>query len=161
VTRLHLAAIYCCLAGGALAAACGGSGALPAPASDSQYDDPDEPGGGPGNPGSAPDASGDAQGKFCVADRDCPATHACVFAISAGCSATGACMLYSPTKDCSDSFVCGCNGQNVTLCAPAGYATGPAKTGTPCAIVMDASIPDTSVADTSVADTSTPDAATD
>jgi hypothetical protein len=140
VTRARLLAI-CGLAAAALAAACGSSGALKSPKSDSQYDDGDDPG-TPGSSGGAPDASGDAQGRFCIGDRDCPASHHCVFPISGGCTAAGACMLYTTATGCDQSFACGCSGKNVTLCAPAGFASAPASASGPCS--GDASLPDTS-----------------
>jgi hypothetical protein len=55
-----------------LALACTGSGTLPGPTSDKNFDDPDDPG-NTGTNGTRPDAAGDAANRACGADRDCPA----------------------------------------------------------------------------------------
>jgi len=95
------------------------------PAGDQNYDDPDDPG-STGDNNSAPDASGDAAGRFCVAARDCPSTMVCAYSIATGCSADGGiCLPFdggSDPQNCNAPLACGCDGTNVMLCAPAGYS---------------------------------------
>lgn len=142
-----LRVLYTCAAGASLVWACGGDGALSAPKSDSQFDDGEDPGSGPPGGGTRPDASGDAQGRVCAADRDCPASHKCSFAVSGGCSATGACMIYSPDAACASTVACGCSQKDVPLCAPAGFAPEPIAHAGSCNPAPDAGTADTSVPD--------------
>jgi len=150
------------VAGAALVWACGGDGAVPAPKSDSQFDDGEDPGGGPPNVGTRPDASGDAQGRTCVADRDCPASHRCSYAIATGCLAagTGVCMIYTPPADCMTTVACSCDPtpKDVPLCTPPGFAPVPVSHVGSCK--PDASVPDTSVPD-DASDGATSDATSD
>ncbi len=119
------------LSSSALLWACSSDVAYKAPKSDGQFDD-GEGSGGPGSQGTRPDASGDAQGRACVANRDCPASHRCVFAVGGGCSAQGACMLYAPTPGCDAIVACGCNNKDVGLCAPSGYSPAPISRSGSC-----------------------------
>jgi|GEM_PF-5145618 len=137
--------------------ACGGSGAAPAPKSDTQFDDGEDPGSGPPNRGNRPDASGDAQGRTCTADRDCPASHKCSYAIGAGCASIGmgVCRTYTAPANCTTSVACSCDPapRDVPLCTPPGFAPVPVSRVGSCK--QDASVPeDASVADTSVSDAS-------
>jgi hypothetical protein len=139
------------LAGASLCAnACGGGDVYGPTTSDKNFDDPDDPGAS-GNTGTAPDANvGDAQGRACAADRDCPAAYRCAFPVASGCASKGSCVLFSPPAGCEQKIACACDGTKATFCAPDGYASAPIKAVGPC--TGDASIPDTSAPETSTSD---------
>ncbi len=105
---------------------------LPPPTSDKNYDDPYDPGSSSGN-GVFPEGGGDANGRFCTADRDCPDTHRCVFAVDKGCGAAGECQPYTQVSGCEANVACGCDGKTVPLCAPEGYAPRPVASSGACA----------------------------
>jgi hypothetical protein len=108
------------------------------PAGSNNYDDPDDPG-HPGIASGAPDASGDAYGRFCVSARDCPAAFVCAYAIADSCGAVGQCLPYTGYVTCDAGTACGCDGTDVLLCAPDGYAPNQAVQSTsPCAVTPDA-----------------------
>jgi len=116
------------------------------PAGSNNYDDPDDPG-NPGISSGAPDASGDAYGRFCVAARDCPATMVCAYPVADGCGASGRCLPYDASPaGCNAPLACGCDGTEVPMCAPDGYAPNKAVASTsPCdggAPPQDADAPD-------------------
>jgi len=127
------------------------------PAGDNNYDDPDDPG-NPGENSSAPDASGDAYGRFCVAARDCPADMVCAYPIADLCGAAGRCLPYDASDvGCDAGLACGCDGTEVAMCAPEGYAPKPISSTSPC----DGGVPDASTPDASTNDASTDDAGED
>lgn len=123
----------------ALAAACSSSGVLPAPKSDSQFDDPDEPP-APGAVGAVgattgKDASADASNK-CNIDRDCRVGLRCFFPVSEGCEAQGQCLDFQDSPDCPITKRCTCAGTKIATCAPLGYATLPTQAS--CVVDVDA-----------------------
>ncbi len=108
--------------GGALAFACSDGAPFKTPQSDSQFDDPDDPGSsGEGDPFKKDAAAADAAGKFCVADRDCPASMRCSFLVASGCSAAGSCQPFDATK-CVETTACSCANATITYCLGAGLA---------------------------------------
>ena len=115
------------------------------PAGSNNYDDPDDPG-NPGVTSGAPDATGDAYGRFCIAARDCPATMVCAYPIADTCGAAGRCLPYvSSPAGCDASLACACDGTEVAMCAPDGYAPNKAIASTaPCdgGVVVEAGAPD-------------------
>jgi hypothetical protein len=115
-----------------------------APVGDQNFDDPNDPG-QVGNANFAPEA-GDANGRFCVAARDCPAVFVCAYPIADVCGAVGHCMPYTPVAGCESNFACACDGTDITLCAPAGFATQPVATLGAC---DGGSVPDATVNDAS------------
>ncbi len=94
------------------------------PAGSNNYDDPDDPGQSGQNTGGS-DGAIDAYGRACLAARDCPADMACSYPIANGCSAQGSCLPYTTVTGCSTQYACGCDGTNVPMCAPPGYALKP------------------------------------
>jgi hypothetical protein len=111
--------------------ACGPSTPIGDPAGSNNFDDPDDPGNSGQNSG-GPDASGDANGRFCTAPRDCPAAFVCAYPITDACGASGRCLPYD-TNSCGNApFACGCTNTPVQLCAPTGYAPKPVVSGSPC-----------------------------
>ena len=124
--------------------ACGPDTPIGNPAGSNNFDDPDDPGNSGQNSGS-PDASGDANGRFCTAPRDCPATFVCAYPVADTCGASGRCLPFDTTK-CGDAGVaCGCDNTAVQLCAPSGYAPKPVASPDACdgGVTQDAS-PDAS-----------------
>lgn len=102
--------------------ACGDAQPYKTPASDKNFDDPDDPGSsGGGDPFGKKDASGDAAGRFCVADRDCPAAFRCTYPVASGCSASGTCQGFDSTK-CVETTACGCNNVTLEYCLVPGSA---------------------------------------
>jgi hypothetical protein len=126
----------------ALALSCS-DGKIKAPASDKNFDDSDDP--GQMMMGSHPtDASTDGyvpdgEGKACSGPMDCAAPLRCIFPIAIGCGAKGTCALYSDPPMCASKTACGCDGKDIALCAPDGYAPAPIKGAGACAPVSDAS----------------------
>jgi hypothetical protein len=120
-SRSLLAFALLSVAGG-FAFACGDTAPYKTPASDDNFDDPDDPGtSGEGDPYKRDAAAGDASGRFCTADRDCPAAFRCSYAVASGCSAAGSCQLFDPTK-CVETTACNCAGSTITYCLAAGLA---------------------------------------
>lgn len=112
-----------------LLCACGEGGPFGGTTSDKNYDDPDDPG-TVGQVDPKKDAAAvDASGRFCVADRDCPADFRCSYPTAKGCSAAGACL---PFVACVNQTGCGCDGVTVTYCLPAGSAPKALKSTSAC-----------------------------
>ena len=111
--------------------ACGPSAPIGDPAGSNNFDDPDDPGNSGQNSG-APDASGDAVGRFCTAPRDCPATFVCAYPIADTCGASGRCLPFDTTTCGNAPFACGCDDTAVQLCAPSGFAPKPVASANPC-----------------------------
>lgn len=111
--------------------ACGEGGPFGGTTSDKNYDDPDDPGTVGQNDPRKDGAVGDASGRFCVADRNCPADFRCVYPISGGCSAAGACQPFVQGT-CVNQTGCGCDGVTVTYCLPAGSAPKALKSTSAC-----------------------------
>lgn len=132
--------------------ACGNTGPYAPTTSDKNYDDPDDPGTVGQNDPTKDASVGDASGRFCVADRDCPADFRCSYAIAKGCSAAGACLPFVQST-CVNQAGCGCDGVTVTYCLPAGSAPKALKSPTACDV--------TDAAADSSGDASTTDAAAD
>lgn len=130
---MRLALLLFASLGIVIVASCSDPAPYKTPKSDSQFDDPDDPGtSGEGDPykkDAAADA--DASGRACAADRDCPSIYRCMFAASAGCAATGTCQPFDATK-CTESTACTCAGTSVTFCLPTGYAPAPIAAATAC-----------------------------
>ena len=101
--------------------ACGEGGPFGSTTSDKNYDDPDDPGTIGQNDPTKDGSVGDASGRFCVADRDCPADFRCSYPIAKGCSAAGACQPFVQGA-CVSQTGCGCDNVTVTYCLPAGSA---------------------------------------
>lgn len=104
------------------------------PAGSNNYDDPDDPG-HPGIGSGGPDASGDAYGRACVAARDCPAAFVCAYDLDAGCAAEGGvCLPYGDggSIECDAAVACGCDGTDVMLCAPPGFAPAAVQSSAAC-----------------------------
>ena len=117
---LWVAAVACAAA--VAFVACGDTQPFKTPASDKNFDDPDDPGSsGGGDPFGKKDASGDAAGRFCVADRDCPAAFRCTYPVASGCSASGTCQGFDSTK-CVQTTACGCNNVTLEYCLVPGSA---------------------------------------
>lgn len=104
-----------------LALACSTGGPYSPTTSDKNYDDPDDPGTtgvtDPVKDAGVPDASG----RFCIADRDCPADLRCSYPTAQGCSAVGTCQPFVQSA-CVHQTGCGCDGVTVTYCLPQGAA---------------------------------------
>lgn len=127
ITRAGLAAVLLTT----FVIACSSSGALPAPKSDSQSDDPDEPL-APGvigavGAGTGKDGGGDASNK-CNIDRNCRPGLRCFFPVSEGCGAQGQCLDFQDSPGCAVTPRCTCAGTRLETCAPLGYATLPVET---------------------------------
>jgi hypothetical protein len=152
VTRRKLAIATLISFGAWMALACGDT-PIGAPVGDQNYDDPNDPG-QTGHNTFAPEA-GDANGKFCVAARDCPATFVCAYSIADACGAAGRCLPYTAVAGCENNLACACDGTTVDLCAPSGYAAKPVSSVGAC---DGGSAPDTGTAD-SGSDGATTDAA--
>ncbi|HEX7604252.1 MAG TPA: hypothetical protein VF316_21690 [Polyangiaceae bacterium] len=114
-----------------LVLACSNGGPYAPTTSDKNYDDPDDPGTIGQNDPTKDAAAGDASGRFCIADRDCPADFRCSYAIAKGCSAAGACLPFVQSA-CVAQTGCGCDGVTVTYCLPAGLAPKALKSATAC-----------------------------
>jgi hypothetical protein len=131
------------------------------PAGSNNYDDPYDPGNPGQNSSGPPDAGGDASGRFCVAARDCPATMVCAYPVADLCGAAGRCLPYDASPSgCTAPVACGCDGTNVPMCAPDGYAPNQAIASTsPC----DAGAPDATPPDAAAdaADDGSTDASSD
>ena len=112
--------------------ACGPDKPIGQPAGSNNFDDPDDPG-HPGVVSGAPDASGDAYGRACVAARDCPAAFVCAYAVASACTAGGICLPYDGGASCDAGVACGCDDTDVVLCAPDGYAPKPVQSTSSCA----------------------------
>jgi hypothetical protein len=113
--------------------ACGPSTPIGDPAGSNNFDDPDDPGNSGQNSG-APDAAGDAVGRFCTAARDCPAAFVCAYPVADTCGASGRCLPFD-TNTCGANapYACGCDGKTaVQLCAPSGFAPKPVVSAGPC-----------------------------
>lgn len=111
--------------------ACGNGAPFKGTTSDKNYDDPDDPGSVGQNDPRKDGAVVDAAGRFCLADRNCPADFRCVYPIAGGCAAAGACEPF--VKDtCAAQTGCGCDGVTVTYCLPAGSAPKPLKSTSAC-----------------------------
>lgn len=112
------------LAAARAAFGCGDPSApLPAPKSDSNYDDPDDPGAaGAEGPKAKPTDGGNDSGPVCAGDRDCVQPLRCFYARSAGCQATGRCMPFAPDA-CAPVALCTCGHTPLAECAPPGYAS--------------------------------------
>jgi hypothetical protein len=94
---------------------------LPAPTSDTQFDDSDEPA-TPG-PIGASDATTTDSSVPCGSDIDCPQRVAhCFFPVAEGCNATGVCVSYEAPVGCHTLRFCDCQGGGVTACAPEGLS---------------------------------------
>jgi hypothetical protein len=113
-----------------LAAACSDE-TIKAPASDKNFDDPDEPA-TPGQVG-AVDASTADVVVSCGSDVDCPPRAArCLFALADGCGAKGTCVNYVEPTGCAKTRFCNCQGGGRSACAPAGFAPTPVEPGAAC-----------------------------
>lgn len=126
--------------------ACGPDAPIGDPAGSNNYDDPDDPGNSGQNSG-APDAAGDANGRFCTAPRDCPAAFVCAYPVADTCGAAGRCLPFD-TNSCADAGIaCGCDNTAVPLCAPSGFAPKPIASTSACdggVVQQDASPQDAS-----------------
>lgn len=113
-----------------LVAACGPDKPIGLPAGSNNFDDPDDPGQS-GQNSSGPDAAADANGRFCTAARDCPASFVCAYPVADTCGAAGRCLPFD-TQTCDAGVACGCDNTAVQLCAPSGYAPKPIASTDPC-----------------------------
>jgi len=113
-----------------LATGCGPDKPIGDPAGSNNFDDPDDPGHS-GQQSGAPDAGGDAYGRFCTAARDCPAAFVCAYPVADTCGAAGRCLPFDTTT-CNAPVACGCDNTPVQLCAPSGYAPKPIATTSEC-----------------------------
>lgn len=114
-----------------LALACSTGGPYSPTTSDKNYDDPDDPG-TTGVTDPTKDAGiPDAWGRFCVADRDCPADFRCSYPVAQGCSAAGTCQPFVQSA-CVAQTGCGCDGVTVTYCLTEGAAPKALKSLGPC-----------------------------
>ncbi len=114
---------------------------LKPPASDKNYDDMFDP--NMDMMGTKPDAAMDAlpdgEGKGCMKNADCGPMLRCIFPIALGCGAPGQCAYYTDPPNCSASLACDCNGNDVMLCTPDGFAPAPVKKKGSCSPTSDAS----------------------
>jgi len=99
------------------------SAPLPAPKSDSNFDDPDDPEApGAQGPTTKPvDAAPDGP-PVCAADRDCVRPLRCWYPRSAGCQATGRCLPLD-LDACAPVALCTCGKTPLVECDPPGYAS--------------------------------------
>lgn len=119
------------LGGLALVVACSDS-TIPAPASDKNFDDPDEPA-TPGQVGAVDAGTADTAAPSCSSDLDCPPkARRCLFAIQDGCGAVGTCVNYVEETNCQKSRFCNCAGGGVTACAPNGLSPVRVQPNTTC-----------------------------
>ncbi len=128
--RLRLCSLFFA---GALAA-CTSSGALKAPTSDKNFDDPDDPGNG-GAVGAVDASTADAGSGVipCTKSSDCPSsTYTCYFPTGDGCSAKGQCIVYGVSSGCLVHNRCGCDGKALKECSPEGFASAPVKSDSAC-----------------------------
>src|SRR5258708_4279721 len=102
---------------------------LKPPASDKTFDDSDDPGMTMTGTklDAATDALPDGEGKSCGAQTECAAPLRCIFPIALGCGAQGMCALYADPPSCGSKLACGCDGKDVVLCSPDGFAPSPVK----------------------------------
>ena len=116
----------------ALATACSDE-KVKAPASDKNFDDPDEPA-TPGQIGAFDATTADVV-VACGSDVECPPRAArCMFRVSDGCGATGTCVNYMETTACPKARFCDCLGvgTGVSACAPPGLAPIPVNPSATC-----------------------------
>ena len=113
---------------------------LKAPASDSQFDDADEPA-TPGPVGAVDAQTVDAV-VTCASDVDCPPrAPRCFFPMAAGCGAVGSCFTEAQAASCTQARFCLCAGGALNGCAPPGLSPQPIVAGAICP-ETDAGAPD-------------------
>lgn len=110
------------------------------PKSDKNFDDSDDPGMTMTGTklDAATDALPDGQGKSCSKTSDCGPMLRCIFPIALGCGAPGQCSYFTDPTSCSMKLACGCDGNDVMLCAPDGFAPAPVKKNSSCTSSSDA-----------------------
>ncbi len=115
---------------GAIALACTYD-TIKAPASDKNFDDPDEPA-TPGQIGAVDATTADVV-VTCTSNVDCPPRAArCLFRVSDGCGATGTCVSYVEPTACPKARFCGCQDGGLSACAPAGFSPVAVQPGAMC-----------------------------
>lgn len=104
---------------------------IKAPASDKNFDDPDEPA-TPGQIGAVDATTADVV-VTCASDVDCPPRAArCMFRVSEGCGATGTCVNYVEPTACPKARFCGCQDGGISACAPEGLSPVAVQRGAVC-----------------------------
>lgn len=130
---------------GAVALACSYD-KIKAPASDKNFDDPDEPA-TPGQIGAVDATTADVL-VTCTSDVDCPPRAArCLFRVSDGCGATGTCVSYVEPTACPKARFCGCQDGGISACAPEGLSPVAVQPGAVC-VEPDAAAGSTDASDT-------------
>jgi hypothetical protein len=118
----------------ALASACT-NGALKAPKSDSNFDDPDEPP-ATGVIGAVDATTAETSADVvvpCKTTAECPTSFTCFFPVAEGCAATtGSCIVYLESSGCTSHALCSCAGKVIRECSPEGYATAPVASAGAC-----------------------------
>lgn len=89
--------------------------------------------GGGSNDGGTDGTTSETGANTCTSDVDCSKSgDHCYFPITGGCSSVGTCITYSQPASCTPNVACGCDNTTISVCAPTGYVTFPAKASGAC-----------------------------
>jgi hypothetical protein len=118
--------------------ACGSGDTIKSPVSDTQFDDPDEPG-SKGSVGTVDATTIDAPepaAKACSSTQPCGPGETCFYPPTAGCATpVGQCVEFLAVPSCPSQRFCDCAGQPFLECAPPNMASQPNQPLSTCASV--------------------------